>query len=221
MAKTYSNKVAKKHTKKTRKKSSALKTLHGALKSLLQDTTTESMTFKKKVSVGGGVKHNEIPVLKENGVVYIMSKENVLIPRLSDDEIMAKHKKADETMKTVWNNIIDKYENLDDQGDLIDLQKGEILEDNGHIRNLGQNGSIDEKIRYKSTLKGLIPTTDGSRDGADDSEEDNEFSVWQDDASKSDASEDSSDESFTSNSSSDEESDSDVESTASSSDDSI
>nr|2YFV_C Chain C, SCM3 [Kluyveromyces lactis NRRL Y-1140] len=62
-----------------------------------------------------------------DGVVYIMSKENRLIPKLSDEEVMERHKKADENMKRVWSQIIQKYESIDNQGDVIDLQTGEVI----------------------------------------------------------------------------------------------
>lgn len=104
---------------------------------------------------------------EKNGVLYIMSKENQLIPRLTDDEVMKLHKKADENMKQVWSDIIAKYEAVDDQGDVVDLQTGELIEDNGHIRGISNENS---ETRYESSLKGIV----------DVEEEGDGYSIWQD-----------------------------------------
>lgn len=47
---------------------------------------------------------------------------------------MDRHKRADENMKRAWLQLIQKYEALEDQGDVLDLNTGEIVEDNGHVR---------------------------------------------------------------------------------------
>ena len=86
-----------------------------------------------------------------------MSKENQVIPKLTDDEVMERHKRADENMKKVWSNIISKYESIEDQGDVVDLKTGEIVEDNGHIKKLtASNITKDNKTRYTSVLLSLI-----------------------------------------------------------------
>ncbi|KAG5363139.1 Protein SCM3 [Yarrowia sp. B02] len=37
------------------------------------------------------------------------------------------------TFEKEWNSIIDKYSNVEDQGDVVDLASGRIVENNGHI----------------------------------------------------------------------------------------
>ncbi|CCD22372.1 Scm3p NDAI_0A02140 [Naumovozyma dairenensis CBS 421] len=183
-------------SKKKKSKKLALKSLHGALRGLLNESpttlnnpktllksseTNDKSTAKLKETkpkhvkskkkskgqyvrkIGGREGENEVSpyynafdednnenVTEKNGIIYIKSRENILIPKLTDDEVMERHKKADETMKEVWTNIINKYESVETQGDLIDLKTGEIIEDNGHIRGL-QHGHADTTTRYQST----------------------------------------------------------------------
>lgn len=106
-------------------------------------------------------------VEERNGILYIMSKENQLIPKLTDDEVMKLHKRADENMKQVWTDIIAKYEAVENQGDVIDLQTGELVEDNGHIRGISHGNS---EPGYRSSLKGLVDVEEGG----------DHYSVWQD-----------------------------------------
>ncbi|KAG0673051.1 hypothetical protein C6P43_001703 [Kluyveromyces marxianus] len=100
-----------------KKKKSNLKRLTGVLKDLLVKESSpkseEDQDYKTP------------PKTRKDGVVYILSKENRLIPKLSDEEIMERHRKADENMKRVWSEIIAKYENIEDQGDTIDLRTEE------------------------------------------------------------------------------------------------
>ncbi|CCC67947.1 hypothetical protein NCAS_0A13890 [Naumovozyma castellii] len=201
-----------KQSKKKKSKNLALKSLHSALRGLLDDPKfqygnpsklikpppreKEDKVEKKKrkhhitkerkriLSVGGGFdlrdddqhdyfNENE-SLTRKNGIIYIKSRENVLIPKLTDDEVMERHKKADETMKEVWTNIINKYESMKNQGDLINLQTGEIIEDNGHIKGLNHEYTNTETVetRYKSTLKDILDINDGD-------ELDDEYSIWQ------------------------------------------
>lgn len=111
---------------------------------------------------------------KHNGIIYVMSRELHPIPKLTDEQIMARHKKADESMKQVWSNIIAKYESLDCQGDVIDLQTGEILEDNGHLRNISsENHNHREVTQYKSILQDILVTNECPEDSSSQS-------IWQD-----------------------------------------
>ncbi|SSD59258.1 uncharacterized protein SCODWIG_01019 [Saccharomycodes ludwigii] len=91
----------------------------------------------------------------KNGHTYIYSKENTIIPKLTDDEVIQKHKNADENMKKAWLDIISKYENVADQGDVIDLHTGEIIEDNGHLRSLKSNKSRVGDKYVSSILNGI------------------------------------------------------------------
>lgn len=140
-----------------KKKKSNLKRLTGVLKDLLVKESSpkseEDQDYKTP------------PKTRKDGVVYILSKENRLIPKLSDEEIMERHRKADENMKRVWSEIIAKYENIEDQGDTIDLRTGEIIQDNGHLRNLNQNDrsskiSPDTAVVYKSVLRDILDIDD-------------------------------------------------------------
>ncbi|AGO11856.1 AaceriADR088Cp [[Ashbya] aceris (nom. inval.)] len=101
-------------------------------------------------------------------VVYVMSRENEPIPRLSDAEVMERHRRADENMKQAWTRIIEKYSALDDQGDVVDLHTGEIVEDNGHIRGLSAGARAE--VRYESALRDLVDV-DEDRGGVWSAEE--------------------------------------------------
>lgn len=177
--------------KKTKK--SALRTLHGALKGLLEDVSRSSITKpdkKRGRPKGSTNKAKQIDKLrnepaKRDGVLYIMSRENMLIPKLTDDEVMERHKKADITMKTVWTNIIEKYEAVENQGDLIDLRTGSIIEDNGHIRGLTHVGNkVDSSTTYKNSLEDILPLDDRESDRrALDNDQDTSF--WDEDSNSS------------------------------------
>lgn len=146
----------RKHSKKHNKirkhgKKGNIRSLHGALRNLLNKDKSPRHTTKNKSR--NNYKNSN------DDIIYIRSKENILIPKLSDDEVMQRHKKADENMKNVWSNIIQKYEQMDDsKGDLIDLNTGEIIEDNGHVRDLAQLGSLEQSnTTYKSTFNDIFP----------------------------------------------------------------
>ncbi|CAG98020.1 Scm3p [Kluyveromyces lactis] len=145
------------------KKKANLRRLTGALRDLLGEEEPK--------------KEENLKQITRDGVVYIMSKENRLIPKLSDEEVMERHKKADENMKRVWSQIIQKYESIDNQGDVIDLQTGEVIEDNGHLRNLSNEKSVlhsslpdGGSVSYKSVLNDIMDIKDSSYNS----------SVWQD-----------------------------------------
>lgn len=153
-------------TKKFHKKKAALQSLKGALKSLLKDEKeleNEASTLipkkrgrpreSNKIKSKPKTNDSDKIVDRRNGIRYIMSKEKMIIPKLTDEEVMERHKKADETMKKVWLNLINKYENVKDQGDLINLQTGEIIEDHGHIRNIN---SIDYTTSYNTNLEDIM-----------------------------------------------------------------
>ena len=48
------------------------------------------------------------------------------------------HLESLEKIRKVWKAIIDKYSNLPEgeQGDVLDLRSGEIIEDSGHLRSM-------------------------------------------------------------------------------------
>lgn len=160
------------------------KSLHGAIKGLLsdikRDTTVKKSTnnnllnptsFKNKkhsrieratsnkvIKRKNKVNDSQLEYLEKNGIIYIKSKENKYIPKLTDDEIVARHRKADETMRDVWNKIIEKYENVVDQGDILNLQTGEIIEDHGHLR--GENTELfsveHTTTSYKASINDIL-----------------------------------------------------------------
>ncbi|CCE61386.1 hypothetical protein TPHA_0A03080 [Tetrapisispora phaffii CBS 4417] len=123
--------MSTKHVTKQKRKGSNIKKLHSVLKNLLNDN---------KNGIGRKVTSNDDGTVVQNDVIYIKSKENHLIPKLTDAEVLLKHKVADENMKKTWLDIISKYENPENQNsDVIDLKTGEIVEDNGHLRTLLNN----------------------------------------------------------------------------------
>lgn len=164
--------------------------LHGALKELLRNNNTvvpdgevtplrenqvEERVTKHPVSkqrCEEGFSSND-PVTQHDGVTFIMSKENQLIPKLTEEEVIERHRKADENMKQVWSKIIQKYENVEDQGDLIDLRTGEIVEDNGHLR--GLSATTVNTTKYVSVLNDLIEI------------EQAESSIWNDEQDEEDS----------------------------------
>ncbi|CUS23090.1 LAQU0S08e01904g1_1 [Lachancea quebecensis] len=106
-------------------------------------------------------------------IVYIMSKESHLIPKLTDEQVMSRHKQADENMKRVWAHLIEKYGSLEDQGDVLNLATGEIIEDNGHVRGLSAQVA-DNNERYVSVLSDLLDidtTTDNVWDMSSETED--------------------------------------------------
>ncbi|EGA83645.1 Scm3p [Saccharomyces cerevisiae x Saccharomyces kudriavzevii VIN7] len=112
-----------------------------------------------------------------------MSKENHIIPKLTDDEVMERHKLADENMRKVWSNIISKYESIEEQGDLVDLKTGEIVEDNGHIKTLTANKSTkDKRTKYTSVLRDIIDISD-----EEDGNKNDEYTLWANDSEASDS----------------------------------
>lgn len=209
-------KVAKKHASHKNKKpineKKGLLTkrlLHGAIKGLLNDvkrdkspsptavtpsllpkykkpshsyTDNKQQKKRSKSRVDPSLEYTE-----RNGIIYIKSKENKMIRKLSDDEVMSRHKRADQTMKDVWTKIIDKYETVQDQGDILDLQTGEIVEDHGHLR--GENPllpSVYETVtNYRTTLNDIL-LQDESQPGDDRDDKraqnrkisNNETSIW-------------------------------------------
>ncbi|KAK5961155.1 Scm3p PWA37_001685 [Arxiozyma heterogenica] len=171
------------------------KSLHGAIKGLLndikRDTTVRKSTshdllnptsFKNKkrshvtsnnsttttsTTISNGdkiikrktkINDSQLEYLEKNGIIYIKSKENRFIPKLTDDELMVRHKKADETMRDVWNKIIEKYENVVDQGDVLNLQTGEIIEDHGHLKGDNTRLPLVDRITtsYKTSIMDIL-----------------------------------------------------------------
>lgn len=187
-------------TNKKVSKKRTLKNLHGALKGLLKESSKKSEAKIRKHHDHGSLPQVHAPIIEKgakrrrhsgevrpiaerNGHVYIMSKENQVIPKLSDDEVMQRHIRADENMKEVWSNIISKYESLEDQGDLVDLNTGEIVEDNGHIKQLTTNDATkDKKTRYTSVLRDIIDISD-----EDDGDKDDEHTIWANNSESSDS----------------------------------
>lgn len=180
--------VAKRPSKK------AVKKLHGALKDMLKrehlgirpqsvnrttipditEVVKEEIVIDNRSPIKAESETVDPPASERNGVLYIMSKEHQLIPKLTDEKVMELHKRADENMKRAWSEIITKYETVDNQGDIIDMQTGELIEDNGHLRGISQEGN---QIRYKSTLQDLI--------GVGDDESKN-YDIWQDEGEEED-----------------------------------
>lgn len=191
--------VAKRPSKK------AVKKLHGALKNMLKrehlgiqpesnkrptipditEVVKEESLIDNTSPIKAGSEAVDPPASERNGVLYIMSKENQLIPKLTDEKVMELHKRADENMKRAWSEIITKYETVENQGDIIDMQTGELIEDNGHLRGISQEGN---QIRYKSTLQDFIGV------GGDESKN---YDIWQDEGEEEDeVSEDYEDEDY-------------------------
>ncbi|CAI4037767.1 hypothetical protein SMKI_04G1000 [Saccharomyces mikatae IFO 1815] len=185
-----------KTSKKVSKKRN-LKNLHGALKGLLKESGKKKETKIRKRQDYTSIPQVYTPIIKKSkkknsneksrsiaergGHVYIMSKENQVIPKLTDDEVMERHKRADENMKKVWSNIISKYESIEDQGDVVDLKTGEIVEDNGHIKKLtASNITKDNKTRYTSVLRDIIDISD-----EEEGDKNSEYTIWADDSEES------------------------------------
>lgn len=214
------NKIIKKHeNKKTWKKAIrekkgllTKKSLHGAIRGLLNDVKREKSLRPTSASTSLLPKHKKplnpaienkspkrrtrrkidpaVEYTEKNGIIYIKSKENKMIRKLTDDEVMARHKRADQTMKDVWTKIIDKYGTVQDQGDILDLQTGEIIEDHGHLR--GENPllpSVYETVtNYKTSLNDILlqdesqPVEDRTTNNRDkhNAREDGDISIWND-----------------------------------------
>lgn len=187
-----------KTSKKISKKRS-LKNLHGALKGLLKESNKKGEVKIRKRRDCNPVPQvctpmieklktkksdeNSRPIAERNGHVYILSKENHIIPKLTDDEVMERHKRADENMKKVWSNIISKYESIEDQGDLVDLKTGEIVEDNGHIKTLTANNTTkDKRTKYTSVLRDIIDISD-----EEDGDKNDKCTLWANDNEASDS----------------------------------
>ncbi|QLL31625.1 hypothetical protein HG536_0B04890 [Torulaspora globosa] len=171
-------------TKRKPTKKAALRKLHETLRSLLDKPVREINDEKHtsgipeilptpKSSSAKRVKKYSLSATKgKDDSAFVLSKEDQLIPKLSDNEIMERHKLADENMRRVWTNIIRKYESIEDQGDVLDLYTGELVEDNGHIRGLSNDNSAGE-TRYQSVLKDIIEL---KKDRDND-----KFALWGDD----------------------------------------
>lgn len=188
VSKSSRKKKGKKVGKDKKKKGGlTAKSLHGALKGLLKDAKKEQESGEHIIEVATPEKRTKtkkskpinppVPrtrryrpkssivtgIPQKNGVIYIKSRENKLIPKLTDDEVMARHKKADETMMDVWMDIIHRYENVADQGDVLDLQTGQIVEDNGHI--FGKNRSLpaitETSTVYTPSMADILLDDDG------------------------------------------------------------
>nr|2L5A_A Chain A, Histone H3-like centromeric protein CSE4, Protein SCM3, Histone H4 [Saccharomyces cerevisiae] len=98
-----------------------------------------------------------ITIMKKDMQLARRIRGQFLVPRGS----MERHKLADENMRKVWSNIISKYESIEEQGDLVDLKTGEIVEDNGHIKTLTANNSTkDKRTKYTSVLRDIIDISD-------------------------------------------------------------
>lgn len=220
-----SGKVTKKHAVKKNKKTInerkgllTKKSLHGAIKGLLNDVKRETSPspttqvtpgllpkYKKPSHSYGDNKSQKkrsksrtdpsLEYTERNGIIYIKSKENKMIRKLSDDEVMLRHKRADQTMKDVWTKIIDKYETVQDQGDILDLQTGEIVEDHGHLR--GENPllpSVYETVtNYKTSLSDILLQDESQPDDSRDSKinenrkvSKNKTSIWDDEGNDQD-----------------------------------
>lgn len=160
-------------------KKAALKRLHQTLRSLLDKPVQEINDGKRGVpeipptpKSTSAKRVRKATLSGKDDSAYVLSKEDQLIPKLSDNEIMERHKRADENMRQVWTNIIRKYESIEDQGDVLDLHTGEVVEDNGHIRGLSNDISVGD-TRYQSVLKDIIEFNE---------ERDNDkFALWGDD----------------------------------------
>ncbi|CEP62545.1 Scm3p LALA0_S05e08020g [Lachancea lanzarotensis] len=160
--------------KKKKARQKTLQNLKGALQGLLQSPKNRSKVVSDPPSQRQSVASREqtAPVFHEeqrndardsvpsNEIVYVMSKEAQLIPKLTDEQVLERHKRADENMKRAWLHLIEKYESIEDQGDVVDLTTGEIIEDNGHVRGLsaqhGSTASNGTDSNYVSVLSDLI-----------------------------------------------------------------
>lgn len=72
---------------------------------------------------------------------------------MENEEFKAKRKQSLQRVHQRWQDIIDKYSNLDEeeQGDLLDLSTGDIIEDAGHLRSLQDSMQQKENV-WKSLL---------------------------------------------------------------------
>lgn len=61
--------------------------------------------------------------------------------------------KLDQKFKKKWSNIIEKYSNVQDEGDIVDLKNIEIVQDNGHLRSIRTNSSI-HSVYYSDEEEG-------------------------------------------------------------------
>lgn len=177
-----------------------IKRLHGALKGLLKDRSfvnnkcndpngslpeilpgvieSAKVDHLNTVEKETQTLQGNATITENTGIMYIMSRENHLIPKLTDDQLMERHRQADENMKQVWTSIISKYESIEDQGDVLDLHTGEVIEDNGHIRGLSHGVKYHDTNGYTSTLKELLQI--------DDEQKDNEHIIWEEEEEESD-----------------------------------
>ncbi|SCU99211.1 LAFA_0G22672g1_1 [Lachancea sp. 'fantastica'] len=177
--------------KKKKARHKTLQNLKGALQGLLQvhkkspSSGTQPVLqqpdvvpSQRSAPVSLGLQHSDEQQLPHaNEVVYVMSKESQLIPKLTDEQVLERHKRADENMKRAWLNLIEKYESIEDQGDVVDLTTGEIIEDNGHVRGLNAHpGSTvnASDSNYVSVLSDLIEIDNTATNIWKDNENDNE-----------------------------------------------
>ncbi|SCU92766.1 LANO_0E02036g1_1 [Lachancea nothofagi CBS 11611] len=131
----------------------------------------------------------------KHGIVYIMSKEAQLIPKLTDEQVLERHKRADENMKRAWSRLIQKYESIGDEGDVLDLNTGEIIEDNGHIRGLSTfdatvNSANDNYVSVLSDLLEIDKATGNVWQEDEEEEEEGDFEKEDGSSSESDGAND-------------------------------
>lgn len=99
-----------------------------------------------------------------------------MIPKTSTEDFESRKREIRSKFESAWSNIIDKYSSysLEDQGDIVDIATGKVVEDNGHVRALENKR---DPFRYgESRKKSITPTkfgmvvpedqsTDGDNDG--------------------------------------------------------
>ncbi|QOU18131.1 hypothetical protein BRETT_005191 [Brettanomyces bruxellensis] len=79
------------------------------------------------------------------------------------------HLESLEKIRKVWKAIIDKYSNLPEgeQGDVLDLRSGEIIEDSGHLRSMKdstrQRDNVWKSLFFAEVKEHQIKTKGGSK----------------------------------------------------------
>jgi hypothetical protein len=86
----------------------------------------------------------------------------------TDAEYQHKKHKAQQTLKSAFESIFEKYSNVaDDETDVVDLNSGKIIVDNGHVRSMAK----DAKARDKWVALGEIILDDAAQRDETESED--------------------------------------------------
>jgi len=92
---------------------------------------------------------------------------------MTDDELKRRKNENDRRLKRAFNHIFEKYNcNFDDVGDEIDLEKEEIVVDNGHIKHMEHDR--DDGKRTTHILRSLACGTGWGDEDETESEDQSE-----------------------------------------------